>query len=41
MVEYFFYIKNNEIPDEVSRENIISSHVKIVTNEKISIAMVT
>lgn len=37
----FFYIKNNEIPDEVSRENIISSHVKIVAHEKISIAMVT
>lgn len=41
MVEYFFYINNNEIPHEVSRENIISSHVKIVTHEKISIAMVT
>lgn len=40
MVEFFFYINNNEIPDEVSRENK-STHVKVVTHEKISIAMVT
>ena len=26
---FFYYINNNEIPGELSRENLISSHVKI------------
>ena len=27
---YFYYINTNEIPGELSRENLISSHVKIL-----------
>ena len=28
----FYYINTNEIPGELSRENLISSHVKIISN---------
>ena len=27
---YFYYVNTNEIPGELSRENLISSHVKIL-----------
>ena len=42
----FYYINTNEIPGELSRENMISSHVKITcyeifTRENITVAMAT
>ena len=37
---YFHYINTNEIPGELSRENMISSHV-IFRCEKITVAMAT
>ena len=40
-----YYINTNEIPGELSRENLISSHVKITivifTCENITVAMAT
>ena len=36
----FYYINTNEIPSELSRENFISSHVKITCYE-ITVVMVT
>ena len=36
----FYYINTNEIPGELSRENMISSHV-IFRCEKITVAMAT
>ena len=38
---YFYYINNNEIPGELSRKNMISSHHVIFTSENITIAMAT
>ena len=35
-----YYINTNEIPGELSRENMISSHVKF-TCENITVAMAT
>ena len=36
-----YYIKNNEIPGELSRENMISSHVKTEHASLHTIAMAT
>ena len=38
---YIYYINTNEVPDELSRKNVISSHVKhvIFTCENITVAM--
>ena len=36
---YFYYINTNEIPGELSHENLISSHVK--SRENITVAMAT
>ena len=40
----FYYINTNEIPGELSRENLVSSHVKkhvIFTCENITVAIAT
>ena len=40
LIKLLCYINTNEIPGELSRENMISSHVKI-TCENITVAMAT
>ena len=43
-MKFIYYINSNEIPGELSRGNITSSHVKITsyfTREKFSVVMIT